>query len=42
MGRFLLLQVGHPPAQLDPIALVLQASLVEKMVLLELEGLSVA
>ena len=39
----LLLQVGaHPPAELDPFVLVLGASLVVKLVLLVLVGMSVA
>src|SRR6478752_5069798 len=43
MGHLLLLQVGaHPPAELDPLVLVLQASLVVKLVLLVLVGMSVA
>ena len=43
MGHFLLLQVGaHPPTELDPFVLVLQASLVVKLVLLVLLGMSVA
>jgi biopolymer transport protein TolQ len=43
MGHLLLLQVGaHPPTELDPFVLVLQASLVVKLVLLVLVGMSVA
>ncbi len=42
MGHFLLLQAGTPPAELDPIALMLHASLVVKLVLLTLVGMSVA
>jgi len=42
MGHFLLLQAGTPPTELDPIALMLNASLVVKLVLLTLVGMSVA
>ena len=42
MGHLLLLQAGTPPTELDPIALMLNASLVVKLVLLTLVGMSVA